>query len=975
LKAWDNCIHPDFAREKNVSGWMAIADYDSLDNFKEGKKGKDTTMGKYIMELDKRLPGKGIELLTSTYTDATGHRGFPEVVLFPWSPHPGKENQYTEAKTEEDAADAIAAMSDRFNYLPIACITERGVVEAFSGDFKAGDLPAYALSALPGSVTRKAIDKHQSDYLEMMMTKGKEIDTIGNINIMFDKRTGFYVMNGFGSWYKNPTTLNWSPYSEMLLSLDTRELQERMIEYKIKYRSFDKTKHRVTDTLLDGSQTKREFIFERPDELYKQFKELGIRLPSSLVPFIWEATETYQKDKANEKQKDDPRGAEEARRKAGEAKNKIQQSLEFIAKAKAEREAKAKGPKRPATLKIRVASKFEAKEPLFPVPAPAPAPAPAPEPTSTLLPGAVTPIYGAETPTFPAPAPAPAPVPASPEYSAASPLYGAVTPPYGAVTPTFPAPAPAPAPAPTSPPYSAESPSNYVASPHVPFELRGQQTNIPILRRYEDAYYLGKAVIDRGDIRPFPLGNGLRNKGAKPWEINEKSLNRTLDYIFNYVYNTCYMLCVYDHVPYLFKLEPQGMNQEIKETLAKEIADKGITDLNIETARLMGCIVKPRPTQDSVSKEWLVFLQSLYAKKYNFPNGVFILGLTDAVILREDLKDPFPGVPESLPKKYKGYYLPILAYSGRFEYDDAPIPNFDDIFEVKRLDDGTVNVEATLGTGLVNKWSEKINKVVFRGGTTGCGTTAKTNQRIEVCSQAFQDSLRNKGMLDVGITTVTKNYKIDIERGLSRIDPASVIMKEPIPMGEQSRYKYILHIDGNVHAYRLLKSMLLGSCVLRVVSPYYGWAEDRLYRGFDINDRSLDVNSFYTHILVNPNTERPLHEQLDEVLEWCKNNEADCERFAKNGRLAALESVNLLNDSVQIAIADVQGGGKQKKGTMKQRQTKQKKRYTRRLQRLAEEDKLVLAEYRGGGIDDDMLEYVQSSMSNVWKSYIQTNKK
>jgi hypothetical protein len=42
---------------------------------------------------------------------------------------------------------------------------------------------------------------------------------------------------------------------------------------------------------------------------------------------------------------------------------------------------------------------------------------------------------------------------------------------------------------------------------------------------------------------------------------------------------------------------------------------------------------------------------------------------------------------------------------------------------------------------------------------------------------------------------------------------------------------------------------------------------------------------------------------------------------------------------------------------------------------LAEEDKLVLAEYRGGGIDDDMLEYVQSSMSNVWKSYIQTNKK
>jgi hypothetical protein len=438
------------------------------------------------------------------------------------------------------------------------------------------------------------------------------------------------------------------------------------------------------------------------------------------------------------------------------------------------------------------------------------------------------------------------------------------------------------------------------------------------------------------------------------------------------------MLCVYEHVPYLFKLEPQGMNQEIKETLAKEIADKGITDLNIETARLMGCIVKPRSTQDTVAKEWLVFLQTLY-----LPNGVFILGLTDAVILRQDLKDPFPGAPAELPHKYKGYYLPILAYSGHGKYDDVPIPNFDDIFEVKRLADGNVDVKGTFGGPLVNKWSEKMDKVVFRGGTTGCGTTAKTNQRIEVCSKEFQDSLRNKGMLDAGITTVTKNYKIDIERGLSRVDPASVIMKEPIPMGQQSRYKYILHIDGNVHAYRLLKSMLLGSCILRVKSDYYGWAESRLYQGFDINDTSLNPNSMYTHIVVNPNTERPLYEQLDEVLEWCKNHEDICERFAKNGKLAALECLNmafiegtfmnLLNDSVEIAIAEAQGGGKRKKETRKQK--KQKKRYTRRTQRLAEEDKLKLAEYRGGGIDDDMLQYVQSSMANVWKSYIQANKR
>ena len=41
-----------------------------------------------------------------------------------------------------------------------------------------------------------------------------------------------------------------------------------------------------------------------------------------------------------------------------------------------------------------------------------------------------------------------------------------------------------------------------------------------------------------------------------------------------------------------------------------------------------------------------------------------------------------------------------------------------------------------------------------------------------------------------------------------------------MPMEEQSKYKYIIHIDGNVNAYRLLNSMLTGSLILRVKSEY-----------------------------------------------------------------------------------------------------------------------------------------------------------
>lgn len=342
LKAWDNCIHPDFAREKKVSGWIAIADYDSLDNFKEGLHGKETTMGKYIMELEKYLPGKGIELLTSTYKDKSNHRGFPEIVLFPWSPHPGTENQYTEARTEEDAADAIAEMSDRFNYLPIACITERGILEAFSGDFKAGDLPAFATSAAPGAVSRRAIDTLQAKYMEKLMTKGVEIPGLGVGHVGFDYRTGFYVMDNMRAKILDTISREIMDYNNIVMDLKTSEEQERALEYKIKFRTFDQKKLMRPDAYIDGTVIPaRGFVFERPDELYKQFKELDLKLPSKLIPYIWSATEVFQRNLADRKALNDPRGAEEAQRRAADAKLKIQESLDFIAKKKAEREAAA----------------------------------------------------------------------------------------------------------------------------------------------------------------------------------------------------------------------------------------------------------------------------------------------------------------------------------------------------------------------------------------------------------------------------------------------------------------------------------------------------------------------------------------------------------------------------------------------------------------------------------------------------------
>jgi hypothetical protein len=903
-KAWDNCIEPDFAQTNHVSGWMAIADYDSLDNFKEGLKGKDTTMGKYIMELEKRLPGKGVDLLASTYTDATNHRGFPEVVLFPWSPHPGTENQYTEARTEEDAADAIAEMSDKFNYLPIACITERGILEAFSGDFKAGDLPKYATSSLPGPVTRARIDEYQTKYLEKLMTNGFTVEGLPTARMRFDTRTGFYAMDTFTRFFMDERVNNWNYYNIFLMSLQTPEERDRVLEYKIKFRTFDPAKWTKGGLLLDaynppklidGTVVGREFIFERPDELYKQFKELDLKLPSKMIPFVWSATEVYQKNMANRKQATDPRGAEEALRKAEVAKAKVQESLAFIAKKKAEREAKKGGPKKP-----------EVGTP----------PGTPPLPTTPL-------VAQAKQPRF----------------------------------------------------------------------LKGKQTEIPIVRTMEEAIEIGLEALDQPALLQYnKFDDGLMRQIRGPWEINEPALRNTLNYLYNNLHHPCYLLCVKDHVPYIFKLEGGGMNPLVRSVLEQQITEKGITDVNLDTSRVMQCIIKPYSAESTTANEWLGFLQNPLNQTYPLPNGVFILNLSDTLLLRTDDKEPFDYFLNPLPKysaEYrKAYFLPIFSYSGKYMYDDIVIPNFDDIFAIQRTTSGAVALNEIFEGGATFAFFEKpINKAVFRGGTTGCGSTADTNMRIKLTSPQFLASLRNKGMLDVGLTTITKQYKMDPQIGLSKVDPTLPVVA-PLTITQQSNYKFIIHIDGNVHAYRLLKTMLTGSCILRVRSEYNSWMDfpmNAAFQGFDIrdmggaDDNNNSKNPLLSHWVWVDND----LSNLDDVLDWCKENEGLCIKIGQNARELAVRSLsmnyifssfaNLLASSVEVALSDVTtGGAVQKKQVYTRKQMKKHKRKTRKHHGFRE--KLQLAEYRGGEIDDGMASYIQNTMSHLWKVYIKNRR-
>ena len=348
-----------------------------------------------------------------------------------------------------------------------------------------------------------------------------------------------------------------------------------------------------------------------------------------------------------------------------------------------------------------------------------------------------------------------------------------------------------------------------------------------------------------------------------PWSYDIQTTLRTMDLIFNVLHHNCYLLCVLDGEPSLTKLESSGIPNVFREQIEKYIkmnpnASRGLKG----DIKIMQCIIKER--KDSVAAEFNDWLNSI---RPIFPDGIFILNLTDSVILRNDNNpywEQYAGQNSEMPS-----YLPILGYSGAKNFCDIPIPNFDDI-------DIITNQDIPLPRSGY-EWTEKVGKAVFRGNPTGCGTNSDTNMRIKLAEMMTAYA----SYLDVGLIKTTNNMpRFDPVKGLSLIDVKALPVHK-MDMQEQSRFKYIIHIDGNVAAYRLLKTMLLGSVILKVEGKYNLWIEQLLQDGVNYISVKEDLSD------------------LIEKIEWCKSHDEECRTIAENGTNLAKKVLdkNYVNDS------------------------------------------------------------------------------
>ena len=273
-------------------------------------------------------------------------------------------------------------------------------------------------------------------------------------------------------------------------------------------------------------------------------------------------------------------------------------------------------------------------------------------------------------------------------------------------------------------------------------------------------------------------------------------------------------------------------------------------------------------------------------KERNVVDIDFYLNKRDFPILRSDgneAYEAFFGNNKRLISHSYSKYAPILSMNTTLNHVDIPIPTWDDWSRVayqteKKVFGKEYKTYPSIEELQETKWEDKIPTIVFRGASTGTGTTLSDNPRLFFANYAKEDRYDIDGnlLMDIGLTKWNIRPRKNIKNKylttiyMDEIDIPLKDFKSPL---EQSKYKYILHLPGHTCAYRLSLEMYYGSVIFIFKCPYKLWFFESLVP--------------WEHYI-------PLSDEISEVdllnkLKWCKKNDAKCKIIAENARNFAIK--------------------------------------------------------------------------------------
>jgi hypothetical protein len=264
-------------------------------------------------------------------------------------------------------------------------------------------------------------------------------------------------------------------------------------------------------------------------------------------------------------------------------------------------------------------------------------------------------------------------------------------------------------------------------------------------------------------------------------------------------------------------------------------------------------------------------------EKRKIPDIEFFLNRRDFPILTKNGSEPYYDLWNSynyplVSHKYDKY-VPILSMSKSDLFADILIPTHEDWSRIQFVENKWFcKSYRSCDYNFEIDWENKKNIAVFRGSSTGSGVTIETNQRLKI---AFLSNLKkidkndNLPYLDAGIT----KWNLRVKK-LMNSSELKTIDIHSLPFGlvpylkleEQCNYKYIIHIDGHVSAFRLSSELNMGSVILLVESEWKLWYSDLLKPFIHYVPVSKDLSDIYDKI------------------RWCKNNDEKCKEIALNAK-------------------------------------------------------------------------------------------
>ena len=260
------------------------------------------------------------------------------------------------------------------------------------------------------------------------------------------------------------------------------------------------------------------------------------------------------------------------------------------------------------------------------------------------------------------------------------------------------------------------------------------------------------------------------------------------------------------------------------------------------------------------------------------PDIEFFINRRDYPIITNGYYEPYFDLWDSktqplVSHKYENY-LPILSMSSNKKtFADILMPSYEDWSRIQIKDNKFFPRSRSKSIDDNILWQNKKNIAIFRGSSTGSGVTFETNQRLKVSYLSYNNKIdKNDGLpfLNAGITSWNSRIKkIMGSPKLQSID----ISKIPFSLvpymtyEEQCEYKYILHIDGHVSAFRLSTLFSSNSLILIVESEWKSWISELIKPYVHYVPIKKDLSDIYSQI------------------SWCKNNDDKCKEISSNAKV------------------------------------------------------------------------------------------